>query len=207
MKKEQTKPASRKKYSILLVALLLIGVATYGTYAYFTDSKDVDSNLALTNGSVKLDDFDTKTWTYKGNTKDQNSYTDEKLSYKNPNLTPTDSSNTFSNVLPGDTFTKTISINYSGTAQADIKVNLDTTAIIDNQLEYSFKVKNGDTTTDLKSGETELSTLKNNNQLTFDLTIHVPYGSETQNLNTSEILASVPKMITVTATQHLESNN
>lgn len=197
MNAEKKLGASRKKYSLLLVALLLIGVATYGTYAYFTDSKSVESGLTLNNGTVTLGEFSDKVWSYKGNTKDTN-YTEE-LKYKNPNIS-TATGTSFENVLPGDTFTKTITITYTGTAKADIifKTNVEEL----NGLEYTFKVNNQNINTQ------NTLVVNSGDALTFDLTVSVPYGANPETrVQSSDFLTNISDLITVTATQHLDKIN
>lgn len=194
MNAEKKLGASRKKYSLLLVALLLIGVATYGTYAYFTDSKSVDSGLTLKNGTVTLEEFSNNDWTYKGNTKG-GSYTQE-LEYKNPNIQTTEGTS-FENVLPGDTFTKQITITYTGTAKADITFKTNVEEL--NGLEYTFKVNNQNINTQ------NTLVVNSGNMLTFDLTVSVPYGDENDTrIQSSDFLSNISDLITVTATQHLE---
>ncbi|MHC9001579.1 SipW-dependent-type signal peptide-containing protein [Enterococcus bulliens] len=195
MNAEKRLGASRKKYSLLLVALLLIGVATYGTYAYFTDSKSVDSGLTLKNGTVTLGEFSDNDWSYKGNTKG-GSYTQE-LKYKNPNI-QTNEGASFENVLPGDTFTKTIAIPYTGTAQADVTFKTKVEKL--NGLEYTFEVN------DQTINEQNTLVVNSGDTLTFDLTVSVPYGDQNDKRDQkSDFLANISKLITVTATQHLEN--
>lgn len=201
------KKHGRKRYSILLVALLLIGVATYGTYAYFTDSKKVDSGLNLKKGSVTLGEFKDANWTYKGNTKeDDQSFTNEKLTFTNPNIEPKNTATTFTNVLPGDTFTKTITIPYTGTAKADITVKMSSQ--LPEGIAHSFTVTQNNTVTTIDKNEMVLDTISPNETLSFNLTIHIPYGAENDARNTAQsedLLSSIPDLIQVTATQHLET--
>ncbi|NMA05675.1 MAG: hypothetical protein GX931_04815 [Acholeplasmataceae bacterium] len=57
--KENRKEKGHRRYSLLLLALLFIGFASYGTYAVFTGSKSANTNIDLSN-SNKCDytDFD-----------------------------------------------------------------------------------------------------------------------------------------------------
>ena len=57
--KESRKEKGHRRYSLLLLALLFIGFASYGTYAVFTGSKTANTNIDLSN-SHKGDytDFD-----------------------------------------------------------------------------------------------------------------------------------------------------
>ena len=47
--KENRKEKGHRRYSLLLLALLFIGFASYGTYAVFTGSKSANTNIDLSN--------------------------------------------------------------------------------------------------------------------------------------------------------------
>ncbi|CAI3416382.1 hypothetical protein CIRMBP1320_01075 [Enterococcus cecorum] len=49
--KENRKEKGHRRYSLLLLALLFIGFASYGTYAVFTGSKSADTNIDLSNSN------------------------------------------------------------------------------------------------------------------------------------------------------------
>ncbi|WP_461197693.1 hypothetical protein [Enterococcus sp. N249-2] len=104
--------AKRKsnRYSILMLALIFIGFATYGTYAYFTDSTSVGSEIKLSTGTVSLaNDTKSDEWEY-GHIA---SYSENKqISNKKGNY--------FSNAQPGDTFTLTKTVQYTGTLDAKV---------------------------------------------------------------------------------------
>lgn len=218
--KEATANTNHKnrKYSILLLALLFIGVVTYGTYAYFTDSKSIDGQLTLTKGQVSLG-VDNKDWTYKGNTGKGDDYTslktdDKKLNFENKNISAP-SGTSFSNVLPGDTFKKTITVSYNGTVDATGKITLNTNNI-SNNIVYTVLFNNGgnneellntqEVTFDADTEDTKTLTL------TFTLIVHVPYTDDTENFNAgdsrnkeSEInfLEQLQNAITVSVAQQL----
>ena len=111
--KNEVRNQGNRRYSMLLMALLFIGMATYGTYAYFTDSKSVNGNIQLTTGTVKLSQrVKTTYWTYN---KDG----------VNERISPTASELAFSNVQPGDKFTKTVKVTYDGTLNALVTTTLN----------------------------------------------------------------------------------
>lgn len=57
--KENRKEKGHRRYSLLLLALLFIGFASYGTYAVFTGSKSADTNIDLSNSNKgDYTDFD-----------------------------------------------------------------------------------------------------------------------------------------------------
>ncbi|MFD2729957.1 SipW-dependent-type signal peptide-containing protein [Enterococcus camelliae] len=209
-----------RKYSILLLALLFIGVATYGTYAYFTDSKSVDGQLALTKGQVSLGE-EHSDWTYKGNTGSGDDYaslkTDNKpLSLKNDNISAQTGSS-FSDVLPGDTFKTTITVSYTGSVDATGTIALNTNGI-SKAIDYVVLFNNGGENEQLSSATETINFSANDEstkKLTFTLIVHVPYNSLAENFaaegrnngSTNTFLDSLTDAITVNVQQKLASNN
>lgn len=116
--------AKRKsnRYSILMLALIFIGFATYGTYAYFTDSTSVGSEIKLSTGTVSLGKVSKDdNWNYAPDTN------------YNPNARITKiSGNEFRNAQPGDSFFITKEVEYTGTLNAKLNVKLNET--LDNQM-------------------------------------------------------------------------
>lgn len=55
--KESRKEKGHRRYSLLLLALLFIGFASYGTYAYFTSSTSTQHGHLTLNGSSDKYDF------------------------------------------------------------------------------------------------------------------------------------------------------
>lgn len=106
----QKKQNGRRRYSVLLLALLFIGMATYGTYAYFTDSTSVNGNIKLSTGTVKFAEVEKVSWMYKGN--------------ENGKIISTGVGEfDFQNVQPGDSFVKTVQVEYTGTLDGIVTVN------------------------------------------------------------------------------------
>lgn len=104
--------AKRKsnRYSILMLALIFIGFATYGTYAYFTDSTSVGSEIKLSTGTVSLaNDTSNDEWQYGYM---ENYSENAKISNK--------VGNSFANAQPGDTFTLTKTVQYTGSLDAKV---------------------------------------------------------------------------------------
>lgn len=193
--KEATANANHKnrKYSILLLALLFIGVATYGTYAYFTDSKSIDGQLTLTKGQVSLGE-EHSDWTYKGNTGSGDDYaslkTDDKpLSLKNENISAQIGSS-FSNVLPGDTFKKEVTVEYTGTVTATGTVTVDPTQLVGINYEVMATVGNTTYTIDENTsgdGTKSITTedIKKGERVTITMIAQVPYNDYTEDFNTT----------------------
>lgn len=176
-----------RKYSILLLALLFIGVATYGTYAYFTDSKSIDGQLTLTKGQVSLGESHSE-WDYKGNTGESEDYTslktdDKKLNFENKNISA-QSGISFSNVLPGDTFKKTITVSYKGSVDATGTITLNTNKI-SNKIGYTVLFNNGGENKQLNTDEEINFSAKEEDtkKLTFTLIVHVPFEATEEDFN------------------------
>lgn len=187
--KEATANANHKnrKYSILLLALLFIGVATYGTYAYFTDSKSIDGQLTLTKGQVSLGDAVGSDWTYKGNTGENDDYSslkadDSQLPLKNENIS-NQTGTSFSNVLPGDTFKKVVTVVYNGTVTATGTVTVDVKQLAG--INYKVNAKIGDNIANIDKNTTSNEDKKQsitpvkiepNTSVTITMIAQVPYN-------------------------------
>ncbi len=218
--KEATANTNHKnrKYSILLLALLFIGVATYGTYAYFTDSKSINGQLTLTKGQVSLGDAVGSDWTYKGNTGEGDDYSqlqnNGQLKFTNKNISST-TGTSFSNVLPGDTFKKTITVSYKGTVDATGTIALNTNGI-SKAIDYVVLFNNGGENEQLSSESKTINFSANGEdkkKLTFTLIVHVPYNSVPEdftadsrnNGSTNTFLDNLTDAITVRVEQQLTS--
>lgn len=222
--KEATANANHKnrKYSILLLALLFIGVATYGTYAYFTDSKSIDGQLTLTKGQVSLGDAKDQEWTYQGNSEAKLSTSFNKynanLSNGEKNATSTNSLTgiSFSNVLPGDTFTTTIDIKYTGSVDAEgsVKVKAEN---IPEDVDYNISVA-GESLASANGYSKDISFKGDSNDndesriVKIVLTVQVPYNdaenfgeSSRNNGKGNNFLKQFQDAITVTVNQQLTS--
>jgi len=192
--KEATANTNHKnrKYSILLLALLFIGVATYGTYAFFTDSKNIDGQLTLTKGQVSLGESHSE-WDYKGNTGEGDDYSplqqNGQLKFTNENISSkTDTTGTsFLNVLPGDTFKTTIDVEYTGSVDATGEITLNTDKI-SNNIDYIVLFNNGGKNKQLNTDEKINFSAKEEDtkKLTFTLIVHVPFGATEEVFNTGE---------------------
>lgn len=101
-----------RRYSMLLLALLFIGMGTYGTYAYFTDSTSVDGNIKLSTGTVSFAEIQDTEWVYTPVT-----------GKENKKILPFGSEYDFSNVQPGDKFTKTATVTYTGSLDGVLTIN------------------------------------------------------------------------------------
>lgn len=153
--KNEVRNQGNRRYSMLLMALLFIGMATYGTYAYFTDSTSVNGNIQLTTGTVKLSQLDDKTtyWTY------NEDGVNEQISQKTSALA-------FSNVQPGDKFTKTVKVTYDGTLNA-----LVTTTIKEN---YKALAEDAGITLSIEVDGKENGKIAPNTTFTVTLTAELP---------------------------------
>ena len=151
--KNEKNHQGNRRYSILLLALLFIGMATYGTYAYFTDSTSVDGNIKLTTGTVSFGEIAKGEWVYKQNGNDKIITTDV---------------GEFEKVQPGDAFEKTVEVKYTGTLDGimDITVKQFTDNGMIEGLNYEVLVT-GDKVTDGHEG------IKVEKEDTFAVTLKV----------------------------------
>ncbi|MFC4709331.1 SipW-dependent-type signal peptide-containing protein [Enterococcus eurekensis] len=123
----QKKQNGNRRYSILLLALLFIGMATYGTYAYFTDSTSVNGNIKLETGTVKFSDITESNWEYQKNGNEKISSTEVE-------------DFDFQNVQPGDSFIKTVQVEYTGTLDGIVTVKQFTNEKLKKGLQYTVLV-------------------------------------------------------------------
>lgn len=215
--KEATANTNHKnrKYSILLLALLFIGVATYGTYAYFTDSKSIDGQLTLTKGQVRLGDADEQNWIYKGNTGENGDYSslkadDSQLPLKNEKIS-NQTGTSFSNVLPGDTFKREVTVDYTGTVTATGTVTVDTSKL--GGINYKVSATVGDKPATINEDGTQSMDIKPGESVIITMIAQVPYnGTEDFNVegsrnngSTNTFLDNLTDAITVSVEQQLTS--
>lgn len=152
-----------RRYSILLLALLFIGFASYGTYAYFTDSTSVDGDIKLSTGTISLGDAKTEGWQYVP--ADGNENTERQGS---------------TNLQPGDYFEKSVTVSYTGsldaamTAAVNDKVGADVTA---KGFSYSASIDD----TEVAAGNTSASvTVKPAETVKVTLKVGVPERAEAE---------------------------
>ena len=133
--------ASKHKLKVALgttMAAALIAGASAGTYAYFTSKATANTNLTLNKGTVTLETDDNEVkWTYLGNSTEQDisKVSSPKDDYKGSTINPDLSNektairenpdtvftgNHFRQVVPGDTFVKTVKIDYQGNNEAEL---------------------------------------------------------------------------------------
>jgi len=194
------KKNKKKQLPLLLLALLLITTAAYGTRAYFTDSAEQKANIQLTLGDLNIDKENAVEWTY-GNTENSKDY-NKKLA-----VTKTGTQFQATKVQPGDTFTGTFTFTNAGTLDQKVTVNtevLDTTKNTFNTT-YSYYI---DTITELKPLQSDII-VEANKKIHIVATISIPTDltgefAET-GFNTASIedntLNALDQMITVKATQ------
>ncbi|MBM7710296.1 hypothetical protein [Enterococcus lemanii] len=190
------KKKGNRRYSMLLLALLFIGTATYGTYAYFTDSTSVDGSIKLTTGTVSFGDLnkDFSEWTY--------GVVDKYNAVNNFKNVVKESENSFSNLQSGDGYQKVYNVKYEGSLPASIKSEVSpniSTAINDSGFDYviSYSI----TRADKYIGGKNLSSLDGtiivepNDVITITLTVSVPFKEDGEKygegkLNTSDVTKS-----------------
>lgn len=131
--------ASKHKMKVALgttMAAALIAGASAGTYAYFTATQNAKTDVTLTKGSVELSEASGDLWAYYGNQADLSNIQLKLENYQaqtmiNPYLSNGETAigknpatvftgNYFSQVVPGDTFVKTVKIHYQGNNEAEL---------------------------------------------------------------------------------------
>lgn len=168
----QKKHNGNRRYSILLLALLFIGMATYGTYAYFTDSTSVSGNIELKTGTVKFSEVQVGEWT---------------------SQRTNDKGVAFSNVQPGDVFTKTATVEYTGSLDGFVTVNQFTKEEFKKGLDYKILVDGKEI-----DPEKKIPVGKDKKTFTVSLEVTIPlleeeYTEERQNMvfNLNELADAV----------------
>lgn len=111
---------SKKIMGLLLAGTIFVGATAYGSNAWFTDTATTDANISITMGNldIELDELpeDEQWWIKEGTTTETD---EENGDYEFENGT-----DYFSNVRPGDTFTRTIPVVNEGTLKAKVNVAL-----------------------------------------------------------------------------------
>ena len=191
--KNEVRNQGNRRYSMLLMALLFIGMATYGTYAYFTDSTSVNGNIKLKLGTVNLGKAKTKTeWTYDG-------YGNGQIN----KIQTTAAAFDFVKVQPGDKFTKEVTVSYEGT--------LDAVVDITNNYEDENGKLTLQATVEKQGGknDADIETVSPGEEFTVTLTATVPVGEAESFGNGRNIdggttidLTTLEKAVTITATQN-----
>lgn len=113
----------RKKVSIFLGILLLLGGAASGTKAWLSNTKDISNDLVITTGTFDLHVDDSSSWFVVNN--------------KDTEINNGLIGNGFSNVRPGDIFKKTITITNTGTLKQKLHVTNPNFTIKNTNNDYS----------------------------------------------------------------------
>lgn len=171
------KKKGNRRYSMLLLALLFIGTATYGTYAYFTDSTSVDGSIKLSAGTVSFGKLNTLSGFWQ--------YANDEASVDNSknitNINEKDSKD-FENLQPGDMFRKSYLVEYTGSLPANITASIDekiATAV--NNSGFKYEVTYNFNT---EGEETSLPKLvKTGDKITINLSVSVPFTDISEEFN------------------------
>lgn len=127
-----------KKYYPLIVGLvLLISVAAYGTRAYFSDSTSQEAGIKLQLGNIEIEGK-SGNWIYNSNEDYDDQLKDENgvlLSGKEFRSTET-----FTNVKPGDSFTKTFTFTNLSTLKSTFQFSENIDDIVTGPYHVEFAV-------------------------------------------------------------------
>ena len=111
---------SKKIMGLLLAGAIFVGATAYGSNAWFTDEVTTDANISISMGNldIELDELpeDEQWWVKEGTTTETDEETGD-IEFENG----TDS---FSNVRPGDKFTRTIPVQNVGSLKAKVNIAL-----------------------------------------------------------------------------------
>lgn len=153
---------NKKIIGLLLSAAIFTGVGSYGTYAYFTDQAKVSEDIVIEMGSVKVNaKWGENPWKVDSNNKKIKALDNgESLKY--------------TNVKKGDTFSRKVFINSTGTLESNIKVKLNNpnSEFFDIYIkEGSIKVKDG--LKDVKKTSFYVDNFNTNEELSFIIEVKI----------------------------------
>ena len=136
----------KKKIAVLaLLGTILLGITGFGAYSWFTSSANVESNLIVETGTLKIQaDLGQNRWTVENKS---NSNVDLKTEVNNPNA-----KNDFKNARPGDSFVKTVGLENIGTLKERVNFKINKN-IINDKYNGIFKIEaTDDEGNELKNG-------------------------------------------------------
>lgn len=153
------KNKKKRKFLLLLLALLLICLGAYGTQAYFTDSAQVNSEINLSIGNIKLK-VDEEDWVYTPLHTGTSAENQKREVTAGPSLTAT-------NLRPGDAFTKTFTIHNESSLDAVFDLKTAEGFLGEkNQGLYIISLKQIEKENEKKSGKEE--GLENNSEILLE---------------------------------------
>ncbi|WP_430611847.1 hypothetical protein [Enterococcus sp. DIV0876] len=205
-KSKGSKKHKSNRYSILMLALIFIGFATYGTYAYFTDSTSVGTDIELTAGTVNLGEAKEGKWKY---VNWNSTYNRGKELTQNNELELTGDSS--SNLQPGDAFEKTIMVKYQGSL--DAKINVENVSEVINEIQ----AQNFDATITINHGDDTEFIVKQDADIIISIKVGLPYipdeeaytsdsNGTSRNAHQGIDLNEVTKELKITASQITETS-
>jgi 2-keto-4-pentenoate hydratase/2-oxohepta-3-ene-1,7-dioic acid hydratase in catechol pathway len=198
------KNKKKKQLPLLLLALLFITTAAYGTRAYFTDQASQNAGIKLTLGNLNLDSSSIK-WIYNGvnNALGTEVAPDTKIISNPSNIT---------NVQPGDVFTGTFKFENTGSLDQVVTITNDITEKDLFKVEISSPtiIKKNDST---GSPVNEPYTLESGDFITVDVTLSVSTEGNHNyaalgsfNSPTAIAFDAIEKSVTVLAKQINDNN-
>lgn len=196
------KNKKKKQLPLLLLALLFITTAAYGTRAYFTDTAKQDAGIKLTLGNLKIK-ADSVTWKYTTSEEKKNT----KINIGEVDGTTIKNPETIKNVQPGDQFTGTFTFQNSGSLDqvvtAETALEKLNNGIITFEVSDSLVVSdsNGDTVQTADS-----VTVSPNELITITVVANVGNTDKDNDYNEVELsdkyaVNAIKELITVNAVQ------
>ncbi|WP_102399620.1 hypothetical protein [Haloimpatiens massiliensis] len=179
--------SKKRIVSLALAGVLLLGGGVFGTRAYFKAKSDVDANLVIKTGTLKVAKENDSKWEYKG-VAEQVGENEIDAATKDV-VKVSEKTNSFDVVKPGDVFEKVVTITNTGDLHERIKAvkvegqevenlyrvfDIKIEGLTDNKILAPNETMNIKITATLKStitnGDTETTFENQNNDTRFDMT-------------------------------------
>ena len=161
----------KKFVSLTLISVLILGTTIYGTYSYFSSKVNVNSNIKITVGNLKLQEEGSTNWEYAG--------VAEKGSYSKFDKSLVDQAqgkdNNFTIVKPGDVFTKNVTVKNTGSLNERITIK-----------DVSSEAGNGFVEFSITDGLVQQAILKPGEAKTFIIKAQIRSSSSTGEIDPNE---------------------
>lgn len=181
---------NKKKIIAAVVAVSTMVAATFGTYAYFTANDSVSNSIVLTLGNLNVSHNETD-WTYSSTVGGDN--TDKVVSQN------TQTSLAATQLRPGDKFTKTVTVTYTGNLTGNVRITKNADTAEPFVLRISTPV--GSTIPAPVGNVYTINNVAPGTSFTFDVTLEVPTSVGNGSMSAASTFTVPQNLITVEATQ------